>query len=287
MAWNQSTGEATKPTPKKPSALRGVIAGAVVVAAAVAIFFAMSGKDEKPKAKMEKEPGLIKEVKPSAVPTNGVVKTAPKAKVDSIIASPTTNGMTDVQARIWRYHRNPPSWTNTTALTQPKSAYAIFSTPIENRIALLMTLHPGKTLVGSPFYMKDEDVTKQFLKSCETPIIVSEDDTPYQQQLKKDMIQMKIELRQRMADGEDLATILKDAWKENQRLAQVKSAIENDLRAAIRDNAKSDSDVDTFVAAANELLEKKGIAPLKLNPLTKRAFARAVSRNSQKQAERK
>ena len=38
-------------------------------------------------------------------------------------------------------------------------------------------------------------VKQQFLKSCETPIIIEKDDSDYVRQLKKDMIDLKIECR--------------------------------------------------------------------------------------------
>ena len=45
MAWNKPSEGAAKPTPKKPSAMRGIVAGAVVVCAAVAAFYFLFSAD--------------------------------------------------------------------------------------------------------------------------------------------------------------------------------------------------------------------------------------------------
>ena len=88
MAWNQSTGEAAKPQPKKPSALRGIIAGVVCAClAAAVVLFVLSGKDAKPKVKAEKEAELIPEVKPAVKrmsPTNNVMPVAAVSQTNSV-----------------------------------------------------------------------------------------------------------------------------------------------------------------------------------------------------------
>ena len=54
MGWNKPSGEVSLP-PKKPSAMRGVVAGVACVGVAVAVaFFVLSGKDVKPKAEVMK-----------------------------------------------------------------------------------------------------------------------------------------------------------------------------------------------------------------------------------------
>jgi len=288
MALNGSSGGSTptvkpaKKAGKTPPALKGALAGFLVIAGAVAAFFYLMPSEEPGVQKEEpKKTAKIKEVKPATVAKQAVE--SPREKSKKFVPywdQPTTNGLSPVQARIWRYHRNPPSWTNTTSLTTPKSAYEIFPTSAENAIACLLSLKPGESLVGTPVYGKK--FTEEFIKSCEVPIIVSKDDTPYQQQLKKDMIATKIELRQRMADGEDLGKILLQAREENQRLAQIKREVESEMREMIKSGATSEADIDDCVAAANKLLDAKGIAPISLNPVSKQMFMRMIISKSSK-----
>ena len=73
MGWNGSGGGSTpvkpKVTAKKPSPIRGLIAGgAVVVLAAVAYFAFFSGSEKPQNDEVGKKPAKIKEVTPAAAP---------------------------------------------------------------------------------------------------------------------------------------------------------------------------------------------------------------------------
>ena len=158
----------------------------------------------------------------------------------------------------------PPSYTNNAMHLRPKEKYEIFDTYVENEIAMFMTMEPGDGLVGSPNY--DEHSKKEFLKSCETPIIIDEKDDEYTKSLKQQMIQTKIELRQRMADDEDFCQIMADTRNEMMRLGQVKQQIEGEMHDMLK-SASTREDIETSIAAANKLLEEKGIAPIKVSPI--------------------
>ena len=80
MGWNGSGGAGSaegKPNAAKPAerrgglspALKGIVAGAVVIVGALVAFFVISGGEKKPaKAEKEKKPAAIAEVKPAAAP---------------------------------------------------------------------------------------------------------------------------------------------------------------------------------------------------------------------------
>lgn len=281
MGWNGSGGGSTPVEPKvpakKPSPIRGIVAGLLVVAvSAVAYFVFFSGSEEPQKVEKSTKQERIKEVAPAAAPK--AVEPVPEKPKKELPwwRRDTTNGLTEAQLKKWKVlHRPPPAYTNMSMATRPLPKYAIFGTHVENEIACLMTLQPGQSLIGSPHYNKK--LNAEFIKSCETPIIVEEGDDEYTANLKREMNQMKIELRQRMADGEDLVDILTDTRKEMQRLAQVKRDVEADVKAMIKEGAQSEEDIDTYIDAANKLLESKGIAPMKkMNPLVRRAFMRSL-----------
>lgn len=283
MGWNGSGGGSTpvKPrvTAKKPSPIRGLVAGLVVVAAAVAVFlFLFSGDKGTVEIKVS-NPAKIKESKPAKVQKAEAPKKVKKVKKRiPYWERETTNGLTETQALIWHYHRHPPSVTNNSSQTAPKPRYEIFNHSSENAIAAILTAEPGEGMVGEPPY--GESFERDFMKSCETPIVVTDEDDEYQSQLKKDMTQVKIELRQRMADGEKLGDILRDARHEIQRLAQIKRDIEAEIRKQIKENARSSADIDLYFEAANKLLDSRGIAPIKVNPLTRHIMERAVNRRA-------
>ena len=266
------------------SSKRGLIVGAIVVVAAIAAYFFIFREESKNgDEKSEKKSRVVREAPKKITPVRTQQATDEEAgrlseKPKHYWERDTTNGLSEAQIRKWKFmHQPAPSYTNNTMATRPRAAYAIFPTWPENEIANLMTAEPGRGLVGTPVY--GPKFEEEFLKSCETPIIVTDEDSEYQRQLKKDMVQMKIELRQRMSEGESLGRILLDARKELQRLAQIKRDVEAEVKTMMKESAHSEEDVDTFIEAANTMLQGKGISPIKINPITRRALMRSIKEN--------
>ena len=262
---------------KNPAIAKGLAAGVIVVAVAVgAWYFLSTSRTETPEENKSKKQAKIAEATPTlATPVKvekpEVEKPKPLRKWEYPVSR--TNELSDAELRKWKVmHRPPPGYTNDTSRTEAPPAYAIFNHHSENEIACLLTMRPGETLVGTPMYGKR--FTEDFLKSCEEPIIVTEDDTPEQAELKQLMNETKIDLRARMAEGEDLGQILLDTRAEYQRLAAYKQSLEREIKELKKDDSLSMEDIDDFVSAANKMLEDKGIAPLKLSPITRRMLMR-------------
>ena len=184
-----------------------------------------------------------------------------------------TNGFTEMQMRKWRKeHMPPPGYTNNAALTRPGPSYAIFGHSCENLIAAYLTLAPGDGMIGSP--VLGERFRQQFLKSLEEPIIVSADDSPENAQLKRDMIATKIDLKARMDAGEDICKIISETHKEVQDLARYKTMLQKEIHDAAKNPDMTMQDVDDLIQAANRVLDEKGIAPIKLGPISRRLIQR-------------
>ncbi len=276
MAWNRSEVP-TKPAKKAPFVLRGTITGVVIVAAAVCVglFFVLSNGKEEASVRSEPKPSRLL---PAVEPANSPSRTTAERKADADDGKlpywkrSSTNGLSRMELMKWRHRNTPaPHYTNTVFLTRPKADYEIFSTYAENEIANLMTLEPGMMLVGEPHY--DKHFEDEFLKSCEEPIVVTEEDTTEQAQLKRDMIEMKKELRERMRNGESLSQILTDAREEAVRLGGIKQSYEHEMRDMLK-GAKSRQEAEDIVSACNKVLESQGIAPIKNSPLTERYLKR-------------
>lgn len=263
---------------KPKSVTGGKIFAGVCVAAAVGVaawLLVPTGKTvpkpqpaaERPKSTVKTAPR--KEVKPA-------VAEAPKPKAELPkwkYPVERTNELNEVELRKWRaMHRPPPGYTNTTSRTEAPPKYAIFRHRSENEIAALLTMTPGETIVGTPTYTRK--FTEDFLKSLETPIIVSEEDSEEDAELKRAMVETKIELKARMDAGEDLGQILLDTRREYQDLARYKMMLKSEINAISKNPDATIKDVEDFVAAANQLLEQKGIAPLKLSTISRRMLLR-------------
>ena len=277
MSWNRPN---TVPPPLsaagagKKSIIRGIVAGAFVVIVAVAVWLILAPSKPSKLSKPTKPSSLIKEVMPAAAPTNKVVETPKKVyKTKEEQYFDETNGLSKMGMMRWRFqHRPPAGWTNDTSITEGKPSYAIFTYEAENDIAALLTHEPGQALIGDGGY--GEKFRREFMKSCEVPILISDEDTPEQAALKKQMIATKIELRDRMAAGEDICEIMRETRKEYQRMNEMQDSVKSLLRDVKLEGGKTMQDMEDALAAANKMLEDKGVAPLKLSPLAKRMLMR-------------
>ena len=265
--WNRPSS-VKKPEPtKKPAALRGALAGIVIVAiAGLAAYFIFSKSDSSPKAPADKDRGLIKEVKPAVAPK--AVEKAPEPKKIDPNARPTKVGeMLNGYIKLpsGRLHKVKGVITNN--MSQVKSKYEIFDYHCENEIACMLTIQPGQTLVGTPRY--NGRFKAEFLESLKTPIIPSKDDSEEDAALKRAVNDAKIELKAALDRGEDIEQIMLDTRKEFQDLYRYKMEIQQELNEFKRKEGVTNEDVEDFVTACNQMLEKKGIAPLKLGPLSR------------------
>lgn len=276
MGWNGSDGKKAAAQPKrtsKPAWQKGLAAGAIVVVAALGVVYFL--RPEATEEEEEKKPSnaLIGEVEPYAP---AAVATEEKVEEEKrevpYWERDTTNGLTFTQLMKWHIHHRPPAAiTNNTSQTEERPAYAIFKHNSENEIAALLTMEPGETLVGEPDYSRW--FTHDFLKSIETPIVVKNDDPEDVQALKRDMIQVKIDLKARYDAGEDIAEVMRQTREDYQELARYKDEIRDAFREMSKD-AVTEADVDDFLNAANQMLDKKGIAPMELGPIARRRLLR-------------
>lgn len=261
---------------KKPSPIRGLIAGGVVVVLAVVAYFAFFSGSEKPQAaKPDKERGRIKAVTPAAAPKNRVV-----AKAETPVEQVQTN-------EVRKPHFNPRARrqfgvgnrVDTNDIRRTKSPYSIFKNRAENHLAFLANVPLGTTVVGGMYY------TPKFMKDLEAAMVdkieILDTDTEEQKQIKQSVIDMQKELRQRLKAGEDIVAVLKETYDEIQRMGVVKQQIESEVRKISRDQEMSNEDVGKVVEKANEMLAEKGIAPIQYNTLTRRILAGHVRRAAQ------
>ena len=274
MAWNRPSedGRANTPSstrcgrsPRPTVAVRGAIAGAVVVlGAAVAAWWLWSAGESAGETPPHRKETLIKEVKPQL-----------SAKEQEKLAHP---GMVKVRGKwypeydkdggkIWitgygiRYH-TPTVRTNhfNKALISPERK--IFDNRADQDIAILLNTDPGTTFIGGFKFSKNFE--KEFLKSIECPIIVSHDDPPDVANLKRAVTETKIELKARYDNGENIAEILNDSLTELKKLSAYRDDLLRLTREQIRQNKPSAEETKTIYEAANKMLADRGIRPLRM-----------------------
>ncbi len=263
MAWNGSDGSATpaKPVKKAPSALRGLVAGLLVVAvAAVGLFYMLSNnKGEEPSAP-KPTPSRIVEATPAPAapaPTNAIAQAeVSKFTIPSNVTADARGILRYPNGLRWRDPRRKVS----TVKVQSRLS-KLFKHGCERQIAGLLEIEPGVAIFGTVTYSKN--FKQDLLKSLEEPIVYDKDDSEEDRELKIAVEQTKRELKERMDAGEDPVKILKDTREELQRLGEFREDLKKHVENYIKDENYTDQDVKDFTEAANQMLAKEGLPPLK------------------------
>lgn len=284
MAWNRpdSTGLPLKrPNPKRKYNIRYCLGIVALLSLSCACFvFLNKGQDNQ---SCDSKSGVvskqIKELPPKHSTTNKhtdveVGKTNSTAVTTSEWKPKAEGFCFDPEGTLYRNGKK----VRTSKIAHRKAPCEIFNYHSENLISLLMNTEPGTVFFGPGNYQ--EGFVRNFEKSCQEPIIVFNTDSDEVKRLKRDMIDVKIELKERMRQGESLTDIISSTRNELQKLGQVKLNLQRMLKSEVKTNAKSAADVDTFIEAADRILEEKGIAPLKDNPILRHNLMRIVNVDS-------
>lgn len=303
MGWNGSGGGSTPVKPKgkyppseasfakqsgyrgakKPSPVRGIVAGLVVVAAVYVAYFAFFSGSEKPQKVVEqKKPKAIKEVTPAPAPKEvfdtDKDSSPPTPKTKPTKSFEVVNGMIMLSnGKI--VPTNKIAKVHTRASDIRRAKFAIFEHSTDNEFAALLTLPPGKSLIGGP--IRHADYKADFLKSLETPIIIKQDDSDEDKELKRSVIEVRKEIKAAIDRGEDPVVIIKAAYEDAQKLEMYKQDIETQMRNIAKEGEYSDQDIEDLISASNRMLEEKGIAPMKLTPFAKERLRGDVRRYSE------
>ena len=272
MGWNGSGQKGAAPaqpkvTAKKPSPIRGLVAGCLVIILAAIAYFAFFSGSEKPQSeKSDKGRSRIKEVTPAAGPTNKVEKVPEKPKRLSKLGSPIPDGVEADEKGVLRYPGGA-RWLDPNRKVDKvryETRYSrLFKRSCDRQIAGILETEPGERLFGTlmiPKNFKDE-----FLASLEDGYEYDKNDTEEDRKLKMAVYETKKDLKKRMDAGEDIVKIMKDSRAELEKLGAYREDLKQLVNEHIRDENASDDDVKDFVAAANKMLEKEGLPPIK-NP---------------------
>ena len=274
MAWNRSSNSQQTETAlrrgqsPRPTVARGVIAGLVIAfGAAVAAWWlwpeAATRQDDASTRR-----GLIKEVSPAKA---AKVASAPEKKKDP---PGYYNGkkISESNRPPWMspYHRIIDYGPTHTNEPPEKTIYEkVFPQPCDQQIAEMLDTEPGTEFIGdcSGLY---KNFQKSFVKSLTDPIIVFENDSDEVKQLKRAVIDARIELKDRLDRGEDLQKVMEENWNAMRELGLYKEELTKQLSDICRDNLVTEQEVEDYVQAANRMLKERGCAELPLDGALKR-----------------
>lgn len=136
----------------------------------------------------------------------------------------------------------------------------VFPNRADRAIAGLLVIEPGTDLIGEEIF--DESFVRAFLKSIESPIIVTREDSDETKALKRAVIDTKIDLKSRLDAGEDIAKMLTDIRRELRELGAYREDLKKLIEEKSRDHGMSAEDMKDFVEAANIMLDERGAKPI-------------------------
>ena len=278
MAWNGSKAAQGKvgTGPTKPNKIRPKMGSVPIllwlgagILAAVFLFLCIRSDDSEP----PKAPAARTKETPQKA--QGMAKTgdepAEAKPEDDGEWHPPKDAYKDERG-IWRYPGgmrvyDPTRPRKTTNLRMEGDRPSIFRYRAEKEIERLLTMEPGRPMFGTRRY--DVNFEKDYLESLKEPIIITKDDSDEDRALKQMMIDTKIEIADRMRNGETLKDILEGARNELQRMAEYKRSLQLMMAKDVKDGM-SEQDLDDYIKAANIMLEQNGIAPLRNTSILKR-----------------
>lgn len=261
--WNR--GNSTpKPTPKKkPSALRGIVAGLAVVAFAGACVFMFMGKSEKPLVeKAEKKPTVIKEAKPVVAK---VVKETPV----STNVSPRSSGLfgldvsevikctTNDSGKIVMLYKNSKGKVS----RYVKMARHTFRDRTDQILAMALGTPSGSAMPPIPI-APGCDLTTEFRKSLDKPIVIEETDSEHTRRIKE----MVSEARNAMKELIDSGSSFEDVIREHRDTANYNAKIRKEMMGELGEILKKGDKegAEVYVQAINASLRKMGIEEISM-----------------------
>lgn len=256
-----------KPSAKRPALVRGILAGAVVVALALGAWWWIGGRGatalppEKPKAEKPAKPDAGKPAasrppagkgeRPAATATN-----APAAKPEARKVNPNERldlvAVTNKSGEIMERWRTPDGKTHARLIPPPP----VFDNVIDQTLSIALSVPPGHSLPPMPSLGPDS--TKAFAEALKKPIVIKDDD-PEDVKKAKLLVQSGREaIFEALKSGKSVQEIIADHCAAVNDNAELHNAVGVEYRKLI---AEGDLEAaEEYRSKANEILEKSGAA---------------------------
>lgn len=261
MGWNGSGGDAkppvvTKRTAKKPSALRGALAGGLIVAAAgVAVWLLLPSDKPHPSSSVPRSSSRIKEVKPAraAKAVQPVVEKEkpaekPVAPAKKEFEMPAVLKAEEIEEGV-------------VVSEVPTNMPSHMRNPYKSQVEVLLSMlgKPGTPYTPIPLD-PNQDLEGDFMKAMENTIIVWEDESVQSEEHKLAVNSMKKLLAEAKQEGWKVGDLLKALEQERKHQWEMVSkaqAILNETEESMPEHTKAVRE------ALNKELGDAGVEPMK------------------------
>ena len=262
MGWNGSGGGAkppvvTKRAAKKPSALRGVLAGGLIVAAAgVAVWLLMPSDKPHPSSSVPRSSSRIKEV----TPARAAKAAQPVVEKEKVAEKPV--------APAKKEEFKMPAILQTETIEEgvivsevPTNMPSHLRNPYKSQVEVLLSMlgKPGTPYTPIPLD-PNQDLEGDFMKAMENTIIVWEDESVQSEEHKLAVNSMKKLLAEAKQQGWKVGDLLKALEQERKHQWEMVSkaqAILNETEEAMPEHTKAVRE------ALNKELAEAGVDPMK------------------------
>lgn len=285
MGWNGSGQKGTTPvqpkaTAKKPSPVRGVVAGLLVVAISAGAYFMFFSGTEKPqKVEKERKQTTIKEVTPAAAPK---VAEEPKPEKKSEPELPPSKRIvemitvrTNEDGSVLERFRTADG-----KLRSRQSApKAIFECATDDLIAMAISgSNSGHAMPPMP---TSNNADEEFRESLKKEIVINDDDPEKVKQIKQAVREGREVVKQLMAEGRTFNEIMAN----QQELVNGNVKLREEALKAAQELVDSGDSVGAavYVSSANKVLEKAGADPVDVPPTREEKREAIRQRHRQKE----
>ena len=284
MAWNRPSEEAASSSLQRGkrlsdvrrkggrAPLRGLLAAVIVVIGAVLAWYLLSQSNDRTIEESGKSRGLIPEVAPATNRTAvSLLKRRPKSRQNvtaSVGTLPDLPPLTNLPTRVYG------EINGSNLFPRP-----LFKTREENHIAGLLTAPPGARCILNGFMPGEEE---RFRKSLDVAVEFEDRDTPDERATKEFMIELKKELKERVAAGENMTDIVQELRRQRNELANMKDKLVQQF--AMLQNEGTVEEIMQFYEEANGILDEYGMEHLALRSNKKELYKTYLERKKQAEA---
>ena len=175
--------------------------------------------------------------------------------------------------------REPTRFLNMRSSDRPR----VFTASAEEDIAKLIVAKPGQFFIPGVYGQR---FINSFKKSLEQPTIILEEDSEETKELKRQVIEIKADLKARMDAGEDISKIMEETENELRAMSAYQKDLTSELKALRLDDSVSDDEFEDYVKAANILLKERGMGEIKMPKIHQARLKQLREMNKARQLER-
>ena len=273
----------SKKSGKKPSAMRGLLAGlcVVVLAAFVAWWFFFKDAQERVPPADDAKTKRVKEVKPAKLKpakpaeTNKVEKPQTPVKAEPVVEqSPQKSRKAPSTAK--KYPRR--------VIPRKPEPPQKFKYDSDDLIGAFLEIVPGTQMEGG---LRFDKIGRDFEQSLTEDVALAEgQDNEYNRQLREQVRDIKKEIQRVMREeNKTFGQVMQEQFDQLIEMGQYKRDLEQELRQIRKSGEYTAEEYDKFIEASNKMLEAKGCSPLKVPRATYYQLERYRKMREAKEAE--